>query len=112
MEDPLGSQASRSSLSRQARFSSSLAHCLQPGFPRGRSFAFSARSSFPAFQLLSSRAAQFVGTNKIVGVHYDTFPPIKIDHAAAKSAATKAGKELLLPKIGETIEKGEEGGSL
>ena len=50
------------------------------------------------------RAAEFVGANKIVGVHYDTFPPIKLDHAAAKSAATKAGKELLLPKIGETIE--------
>lgn len=50
------------------------------------------------------RAAEFVGTDKIVGVHYDTFPPIKLDHAAAKSAASKAGQELLLPKIGETIE--------
>ncbi len=49
-------------------------------------------------------AAEFVGTNKIVGVHYDTFPPIKLDHAAATAAAKKAGKELLLPKIGETIE--------
>ncbi len=50
------------------------------------------------------RAADFVGANKIVGVHYDTFPSIKIDHAAAKSAAARTGKELLLPKIGETIE--------
>jgi L-ascorbate metabolism protein UlaG (beta-lactamase superfamily) len=50
------------------------------------------------------RAAEFVGVNKIVGVHYDTFPPIKIDHSAALNAARGAGKTLLLPKIGETIE--------
>ncbi|MDQ6912508.1 MAG: metal-dependent hydrolase [Verrucomicrobiota bacterium] len=50
------------------------------------------------------RAADFVGANKIVGVHYDTFPPIKIDHAAVIAAAKKAGKELLLPQIGETVE--------
>jgi L-ascorbate metabolism protein UlaG (beta-lactamase superfamily) len=49
------------------------------------------------------RAAGFVGTNRVVGVHYDTFPPIKLDHDAAMSAARRAGKELLLPKIGETI---------
>ncbi len=50
------------------------------------------------------RAAEFVGVTKIVGVHYDTFPPIKIDHAAAKMTAEAAGKELFLPKIGETID--------
>jgi L-ascorbate metabolism protein UlaG (beta-lactamase superfamily) len=50
------------------------------------------------------RAAEFVGVRKIVGVHYDTFPPIKLDHAACVKAAQAAGKELLLPKIGETIE--------
>src|SRR5216684_6024780 len=49
------------------------------------------------------RAAEFIGATRIVGVHYDTFPPIKIDHAAALAAARSAGKELLLPKIGETI---------
>ncbi len=49
------------------------------------------------------RAAEFVGTDKIVGVHYDTFPPIKLDHDAAMTAAKNAGKQLLLPKIGETI---------
>ena len=49
------------------------------------------------------RAAEFVGTTRIVGVHYDTFPPIKIDREAAQKAARAAGKELLLPKIGETI---------
>jgi L-ascorbate metabolism protein UlaG (beta-lactamase superfamily) len=50
------------------------------------------------------RAADFVGTTKIVGVHYDTFPPIKLDRAAAARAAQAAGMELLLPKIGETID--------
>src|SRR5436190_9176335 len=50
------------------------------------------------------RAADFVGVTKFVGVHYDTFPPIKLDHAAALAAAQSGGKELLLPAIGETIE--------
>jgi L-ascorbate metabolism protein UlaG (beta-lactamase superfamily) len=49
-------------------------------------------------------AADFVGTKRIVGVHFDTFPPIRIDHAEALRAAEKAGKELILPKIGETID--------
>ena len=50
------------------------------------------------------RAADFVGTKAIVGVHYDTFPPIKLDRDAAFNAAKAAGKQLDLPKIGETIE--------
>jgi L-ascorbate metabolism protein UlaG (beta-lactamase superfamily) len=50
------------------------------------------------------RAAEFVGVKKFVGVHYDTFPPIKLDHDAAAKAAKAAGKELLLPAIGETID--------
>ncbi|MFN2476331.1 MAG: metal-dependent hydrolase [Chthoniobacterales bacterium] len=50
------------------------------------------------------RAAEFVGVRKIVGVHYNTFPPIKLDRAAAMKSAEAAGKELLLPAIGETID--------
>lgn len=50
------------------------------------------------------RAADFVGVTKILGVHYDTFPPIRIDHAVAVKAARAAGKELFLPTIGECIE--------
>jgi L-ascorbate metabolism protein UlaG (beta-lactamase superfamily) len=49
------------------------------------------------------RAAEFVGVSKFVGVHYDTFPPIKLDRDAALAAASAAGKELLLPAVGETI---------
>jgi len=50
------------------------------------------------------RAAEFAGVKKFVGVHYDTFPPIKLDHAAAMKTAEAAGLRLLLPKIGETID--------
>ncbi len=50
------------------------------------------------------RAAEMVGVKKFVGVHYDTFPPIKLDHGAALKMAQSAGLELLLPKIGETID--------
>jgi L-ascorbate metabolism protein UlaG (beta-lactamase superfamily) len=50
------------------------------------------------------RAAEFVGVKKFVGVHYDTFPPIQLDHAAAKKVAQAAGKELILAAIGETLD--------
>jgi L-ascorbate metabolism protein UlaG (beta-lactamase superfamily) len=49
------------------------------------------------------RAAEFVGVKNFVGVHYDTFPPIKIDQEATMKAAQAAGRELFLPAIGETI---------
>ena len=50
------------------------------------------------------RAAEFVGVTKILGLHYDTFPPIKIDHDVALKAANVAGKKLFLPKVGESID--------
>jgi L-ascorbate metabolism protein UlaG (beta-lactamase superfamily) len=49
------------------------------------------------------RAAGFVGTGTVVGVHYNTFPPIEIDRAEALKTFTDAGVALLLPAIGETI---------
>lgn len=49
------------------------------------------------------KAAGFVGTKKIIGMHYDTFPYIKIDEEAAKKAADKGGMELIMLNIGETI---------
>ncbi len=49
------------------------------------------------------RAADLLGVSKVVGVHYDTFPPIKLDRDAAQRAAQSAGKELLLPKIGASV---------
>lgn len=49
-------------------------------------------------------AADFAKVDKIVGVHYNTFPPITIDTKEAIDAFNKKGKELVLPAIGETIE--------
>jgi L-ascorbate metabolism protein UlaG (beta-lactamase superfamily) len=47
-------------------------------------------------------AAKMVKCDEIVGVHYDTFPPIKIDHEEAKRKFQAAGKNLHLLKIGES----------
>ena len=51
----------------------------------------------------AARAAEFLNVDTIVGVHYDTWPPIAIDKAAAKDHFRAAGKTLLLPALGETI---------
>lgn len=51
----------------------------------------------------AARAASFVGTSIVVGVHFDTFPPIAIDHDAARAVFAARGVQLLLPSIGETI---------
>jgi L-ascorbate metabolism protein UlaG (beta-lactamase superfamily) len=47
-------------------------------------------------------AANFIRCKEILGVHYDTFPPIQIDHAAAKEKFKAAGKILHLLRPGET----------
>lgn len=47
-------------------------------------------------------AADFIQCKKIIGVHYDTFGFIKINHEEAISKFKKAGKELFLMKIGES----------
>ncbi len=49
-------------------------------------------------------AAGFIQCQQIVGVHYNTFGFIKINENVAKSAFEAAGKTLLLPAIGETID--------
>jgi L-ascorbate metabolism protein UlaG (beta-lactamase superfamily) len=49
-------------------------------------------------------ASDFVKCNRIVGVHYNTWPIIAIDADKAVSDFATAGKQLLLPKPGETIE--------
>ena len=45
-------------------------------------------------------AAEWLGCTEIIGVHYDTFPLIVIDHAAAREAFAKEGKTLHLMEIG------------
>jgi L-ascorbate metabolism protein UlaG (beta-lactamase superfamily) len=49
-------------------------------------------------------AAELIQCKRIVGVHYDTFGYIKIDHEKVKKAFADAGLELFLPAIGETID--------
>ncbi|NCW46269.1 MAG: hydrolase, partial [Gemmatimonadaceae bacterium] len=51
----------------------------------------------------AARAASFVGTSKVIGVHFDTFPPIAINHDTARRHFKDLGIELVLPVIGETI---------
>jgi L-ascorbate metabolism protein UlaG (beta-lactamase superfamily) len=49
-------------------------------------------------------ASNFIKCDKIIGMHYDTFEAITIDHQEAKKKFEHSGKELLLMKIGETRE--------
>jgi L-ascorbate metabolism protein UlaG (beta-lactamase superfamily) len=48
------------------------------------------------------RAANFIQCHEILGVHYDTFPPIKLDHADAQKKFKAAGCNLHLLRIGAT----------
>jgi L-ascorbate metabolism protein UlaG (beta-lactamase superfamily) len=50
------------------------------------------------------KASDFVRCDTVMGVHYDTFPPIVIDHAEAVEAFQAAGKMLHLPKIGASVD--------
>lgn len=49
----------------------------------------------------AATAAEWLGVEEILGVHYDTFPPIQIDHEAAKEAFSAKGKNLRLLSTGE-----------
>ncbi len=48
-------------------------------------------------------ASQMINCQHIVGIHYNTFPPIAIDTEAAKKKFAAAGLNLYLPQIGEDI---------
>ncbi|MEJ0091734.1 MAG: metal-dependent hydrolase [Limisphaerales bacterium] len=50
------------------------------------------------------KAARLVGVRVVVGVHYDTFDFIKIDHLKAIESFKKAGMTLHLLNIGNTVE--------
>jgi L-ascorbate metabolism protein UlaG (beta-lactamase superfamily) len=49
------------------------------------------------------KAAHFVDTKHVIGMHFDTFPPIAIDHDEAISKFEKARVQLKLPIIGESF---------
>ncbi|WP_306429485.1 hypothetical protein [Sphingobacterium sp. E70] len=50
------------------------------------------------------RAAEFINCSRVVGIHYDSFPPIQIDKQKAFDKFQNEDISLSLPKIGETIE--------
>lgn len=50
------------------------------------------------------KAAKFINCTQIIGVHYDTFPPIAIDKEEAIAKFEKAGLQLFLPSIGDSVE--------
>jgi len=52
------------------------------------------------------QAARWIDCTNIIGVHYDTFGYIKIDHGRAVKAFSDDGRTLRLLKIGETISLG------
>lgn len=49
-------------------------------------------------------ASDFVKCNKVVGIHYNTWPIVAIDTKKAQADFAAAGKKLLLPNPGETID--------
>ena len=51
----------------------------------------------------AARAANWVGAKEVVGLHFDTFPPIVIDHDEAVAEFAKYGARLHLLKPGEAI---------
>jgi L-ascorbate metabolism protein UlaG (beta-lactamase superfamily) len=50
------------------------------------------------------KAARYVGVTKVLGVHYDTFGFIRIDHSKAIDLFAKAGMRLYLQDIGSELE--------
>jgi L-ascorbate metabolism protein UlaG (beta-lactamase superfamily) len=65
-------------------------------FPIGDNFTMGIQSAVVA--------SDFIKCNKIIGIHYDTFGYIEIDHATAINDFKVKGKELTLLEIGQTIE--------
>ena len=49
-------------------------------------------------------AAKMVNVITVIGVHYDTFPYIRINHQQAKQAFANEGITLHLPAVGESID--------
>jgi L-ascorbate metabolism protein UlaG (beta-lactamase superfamily) len=71
---------------------------LKPGFsflPIGDNFTMGIKEAIMASRML--------GTKKVIGMHFDTFPYIQIDHAEAMLVAGFNEVELILPVIGETF---------
>ncbi|MDI9256699.1 metal-dependent hydrolase [Flavobacterium sedimenticola] len=64
-------------------------------FPIGNNFTMDVEDAI--------MAADFVGCDKILGCHYDTFGFIVINHEEAKKKFFDAGKDLMLLRIGDNL---------
>jgi L-ascorbate metabolism protein UlaG (beta-lactamase superfamily) len=49
-------------------------------------------------------AASYINCSNIIGMHFDTFDMIAIDHDAAIQGFEQAGKSLFLPSIGQSFD--------
>jgi L-ascorbate metabolism protein UlaG (beta-lactamase superfamily) len=49
------------------------------------------------------RCAEMIRCEHIIGMHFDTFEPIRLDHKAAMEHFSTAGRKLSLPKVGEHL---------
>jgi L-ascorbate metabolism protein UlaG (beta-lactamase superfamily) len=49
-------------------------------------------------------ASDYIRCEKIIGMHYDSFDPIKIDHEDAVKKFDQTSKELILMKIGSSLD--------
>jgi L-ascorbate metabolism protein UlaG (beta-lactamase superfamily) len=52
----------------------------------------------------AARAAKLVQCNKVIGMHFDTFPPIEINHDEALQYFENEALQLTLPIINQTIQ--------
>lgn len=52
----------------------------------------------------SFAASELLKTKKVIGCHFDTFPPIVIDHEEAKTRFKDRNVELILPELGQVID--------
>lgn len=62
--------------------------------PIGGNFTMNARDAV--------KASDFIQCNNIIGVHFDTFGYIQIDHQKTQELFSAAGKKILLPEIGRS----------
>lgn len=52
----------------------------------------------------SFAASELLKTDKVIGCHFDTFPPITINHDEAHQVFKEKNVELILPNLGQEIE--------
>lgn len=64
--------------------------------PIGNNFTMDAKDA--------ARAAEMVETKKVIGIHFDTFGFIEINHEEAKKAFTDKGLEITLPVVGTSFD--------